>query len=164
MKILDLRWDMEDGGMACGPMPGTCLVEGVFEDADGKRRYILSSLFMDFESLYVSETSLYDRFMDAPEELDADRLKGMCLEQYDYQIDEEFDGQEFAASPFLADIRFVRYAMEMFVSDTMEEPDEMLRTYRGKHSEELDFPMVTYGCLDDEDEEDEEDEDEEDGE
>ena len=68
MKVRNLRWGESCGGMACGPIEGSSVVE-LCVTWKGGTYFIADSCLMEFEHIFVSPMPLFDvlMFMDSME-------------------------------------------------------------------------------------------------
>ena len=158
MKIQGMRWGYDGGGIACGPVSGSSIVEVEFSDAQGHTLYGLSSVMDNFELITISEKSLFDLMMSA--DFDEETVRAASLELLEAEIDEEFDGSQFRKSVYWPEISFVRHAMQAYMDMGGEpgekEAAEYIQPYLGHEPSEYRFPLATYGILDDEDDDEEE--------
>lgn len=77
MVLRNVRYGYEDGGMACGPVPGTSNVELMVTNDEGKSSFILLSKYCMYETVFISDLSLFDIVMN--------------MKRYDIDFDNELE-------------------------------------------------------------------------
>lgn len=80
MVLRNVRYGYEDGGIACGPVPGTSNVELMVINDEGKSSFILLSKYCMYESVFISDLSLFDVVMN--------------MKRYDIDFDNELEKVE----------------------------------------------------------------------
>ena len=146
MMMKQLRWGYDGGGIACGPVSGTHLVE-VLAIEDGLLVFVLLSRYEIYERVVVSKVSLFDvlkfsaSYYVKNDELDL--LDTVPFEDYEYEIGEYPD--EMINSKYISLIEFAQNAMNEAVQSnaTQEEADIFFKPYFEEHSSELKFNLLT---------------------
>ena len=150
MKIMGMRWGYDGGGMACGPVGGTCVVEVRFETQTGEAVLVTTAVMENYEHIDVSAAPLYDKWMD--DTFTADEAEEIAFEDYDFSIDDDFSDACFDRSAYRSAIRFTRYCMEQYMKTDgypdQEAADRFIAGYIGVDPDTLQIPFVSYGCLD----------------
>ena len=169
MKIRNMRWGYDGGGVACGPVDGNTVVELCVTGNDGNNYFVLAMRMTEFQKIIVSPMPLFDVIIhmnhyDVNFDNEWEKCTSNFKEQYDYEIgdapEEEIEKSEFARA-----IHVVRAAMWDFFGND-EEGDaegakEYISEYVGKNLEEIELPEFEEGRDDDYEDFDEEEEDEE---
>lgn len=94
MVLRNARYGCEDGGMACGPVPGTSNVELMVTNDEGKSSFILFSKYCMYETVFISDLSLFDIVMnmkrydiDFNNELEKVESNSRYELEYEYEYD-----------------------------------------------------------------------------
>jgi len=158
-----LRWGYDGGGVACGPVEGSTIVEVCVTDNEKHNHWIIVSRMSEFERVFVSPMPLFDALIhanhydvDFAEEFE--KCETIVTEGYDYEIydpDEEMEKSEFAKV-----IRFARNAMKEYYGNDDEKTDAVtaykyFEKYYNSVVEELDVSEVVYEDDDDYDDDEE---------
>ena len=168
MKVRSLRWGYDGGGMACGPVSGSMVVEVCVTDKEGHNFFVVVSQMDDFQRIGVSPMPLYDILIhmmhyDVKFDEEFAKYESNVIEDYDFEIGEE--PKEMLQSRFAKVIHLARLAMQAYIDlddDTVSEADaaeEFIEPYADRDVDEMDLPELEDDV--DEDEWDEDDEDEE---
>lgn len=80
LVLRNVRYGYEDGRMACGPVPGTSNVELMVTNDEGKSSFILLSKYCMYETVFISDLSLFDIVMN--------------MKRYDIDFDNELEKVE----------------------------------------------------------------------
>ena len=98
MVLRNARYGYEDGGMACGPVPGTSNVELMVTNDEGKSSFILLSKYCMYETVFISDLSLFDIVMnmkrydiDFDNELEKIESNSRYELEYEYEYDPKTD-------------------------------------------------------------------------
>lgn len=89
-KLKGLRWGYDGGGMACGPIDGSKLVEATVMGNDGVLLFVTLSRFTEFAKITLSHVSFFDILMHLPDmNLDFNQenkiLEELTLECYEFE-------------------------------------------------------------------------------
>ena len=151
MKIRNMRWGYDGGGMACGPVEGNTLVEICVTDDEGGIFFVCDSRMSDFEKIEVSPMPLFDIMMYMMRsDVDFDSALEKCdtnaIETYDYDIHEAPEN-DLAKSRFAKVIHLVRLAMQEYYGKDNEITDaKTARMFIGPYVEgnfdEMELPEL----------------------
>ena len=89
-RLKGLRWGYDGGGVTCGPIDGSKLVEAMVIDNDGVFLFVTLSRFTEFAKITLSHVSFFDILMHLPDmDLDFNRenkiLEKLTLECYEFE-------------------------------------------------------------------------------
>ena len=140
MKVRSLRWGYDGGGMACGPVSGSMVVEVCVTDKEGH-----------FQRIGVSPMPLYDILIhmmhyDVKFDEEFAKYESNVIEDYDFEIGEE--PKEMLQSRFAKVIHLARLAMQAYIDlddDTVSEADaaeEFIEPYADRDVDEMDLPEL----------------------
>lgn len=122
MVLRNARYGCEDGGMACGPVPGTSNVELMITNDEGKSSFILLSKYCMYETVFVSDLSLFDIVMN--------------MKRYDIDFDNELEKVESNS----------RYELEYeYEYDPKTDEKKCMKVFRVNIIQQLD--LVEKSCL-----------------
>lgn len=142
MVLRNVRYGYEDGGMACGPVPGTSNVELIVTNDEGKSSFILLSKYCMYETVFVSDLSLFDIVMnmnnyevDLDNELEKVESNSRYELEYEYEYDPKTDETimtkemyEGIPSEYHSAIRFGRKVMLMYEDEELHKNmDELIK-------------------------------------
>lgn len=138
MVLRNARYGCEDGGMACGPVPGTSNVELMITNDEGKSSFILLSKYCMYETVFVSDLSLFDIVMnmkrydiDFDNELEKVESNSRYELEYDPKTDETIMTKEMyegIPSEYHSAIRFGRKVMLMYEDEELHKNmDELIK-------------------------------------
>ena len=152
MKIRNMRWGYDGGGMACGPVDGSTLVEICVTDSDGHNFFIIDSRMDVYERIGVSPLPLFDVLMymtysDVQFEDEFAKYGANVIEDYEYEIGDEPD--EMLESKFAKVIHLARLAMKTYYGNDDETTAfqtalEFLEPYADKDIETIELPELSY--------------------
>ena len=138
----------DGGGMACGPMPGSVLVE-LKVVADELIHFVFVSQYECFEKVVVSKKQMFDTFIDLPyndidwEKQSEEAMRG-AVEVYDYELGYEPD--EMFESRFGKAIHLARLAMQEFQirkdDEDYEYAAEFIEEYIGVDIDTINLPEL----------------------
>lgn len=153
MEIRGMRWGYDGGGVACGPVEGSSIVE-LCMLKDGQIYFVAITRMSEFEHIFVSDIPVFDILMlmslygvDFDHELD--KVRSHSIEEYDYEIGdlpEEMEESEFAKALHLARLAMHKYYVEG-VDEEHEavEAAEFIRPYLDEELEKIDLPAIPDG-------------------
>lgn len=123
MKILNMRWGYDGGGMCCGPVDGSCVAEIMVRLDNGQTRFVTVSRYEEAEKTIVTELSVFDVLMAmmsnyADFDIEYGKVMAAAIETYDYEI-YELD-EKLLKSEFLPIVRLARVALNDIDFDTIE--------------------------------------------
>lgn len=75
LLITSAKYEVTDGGIACGPVPGSVIAEAGFKKPDGEEFFIVCAEVMGIPNFYKSDRSTFDEHVamdNAREEFDED--------------------------------------------------------------------------------------------
>ena len=163
MKIRSLRWGYDGGGVACGPVSGSCMTEVCVTDGEGRNYWVIDSRYEDYEQIIVSPMPLFDVMMhmmhpDVELEHEYEKCKEVAMEIFDFMIFEPDETIE--ESDYRLAIRVARLAMQKYWSMPPDGKDEetaraFIGPYLGKELTDDLVPEVIYRDEDEEDPEEE---------
>ena len=148
MKIRKMNWGYDGGGVACGPVEGSTIVE-ICVTKDEKNYFVVVSRMSEFERVWVSPVPLYDLLIEANHydvdfDNEFDKVEKTALEDYDYEIG--YEPEEMYKSEFAKVIRLARTAMEQndcFSNDNLtnvKAAEEFIKEYVDGNFDEMDIP------------------------
>ena len=151
MKIRSLRWGYDGGGMACGPVSGSMVVEVCVTDKEGHNFFVVVSQMDNFQRIGVSPIPLYDILIhmmhyDVKFDEEFAKYESNVIEDYDFEIDEE--PEEMSGSRFAKVIHLARLAMQAYIeldTDTgseAEAAEEFIEPYIGENIDGMDLPEL----------------------
>ena len=163
MKVRSLRWGYDGGGMACGPVSGSMVVEVCVTDKEGHNFFVVVSQMDNFQRIGVSPIPLYDILIhmmhyDVKFDEEFAKYESNVVEDYDFEIGEE--PEEMSESRFAKVIHLARLAMQAYINlddDAVSETDAaegFIEPYADRDVDEMDLPELEDDV--DEDELDEE--------
>lgn len=150
MKVRNMRWGYDGGGMACGPVSGSCLVEICVTDNDGHNYFVIVSEMDGFQRTGVSPMPLFDILMymmryDVQFEDEFAKYGANVIEDYDYENGDE--PEEMLKSKFAKVIHLARLAMQeyMILDDSASEAaaaEKFIEPYVGENIDGMDLPEL----------------------
>lgn len=142
MVLRNVRYGYEDGGMACGPVPGTSNVELMVTNDEGKSSFILLSKYCMYETVFISDLSLFDVVMimkrydiDFDNELEKVESNSRYELEYEYEYDPKTDETimtkemyEGIPGDYHSAITFGRKVMLMYEDEELQKNiDELIK-------------------------------------
>lgn len=138
MVLRNARYGHEDGGMACGPVPGTSNVELMVTNDEGKSSFILLSKYCMYETVFISDLSLFDVVMnmkrydiDFDNELEKVESNSRYELEYDSKTDETIMTKEMyegIPSEYHSAITFGRKVMLIYEDEKLHKNiDELIK-------------------------------------
>lgn len=142
MVLRNARYGYEDGGMACGLVPGTSNVELMVTNDEGKSSFILFSKYCMYETVFISDLSLFDVVMnmkrydiDFDNELEKVESNSRYELEYEYEYDPKTDETimtkemyEGIPSEYHSAITFGRKVMLMYEDEKLHKNiDELIK-------------------------------------
>lgn len=142
MVLRNVRYGYEDGGIACGPVLGTSNVELMVTNDEGKSSFILLSKYCMYETVFISDLSLFDIVMnmkrydiDFDNELEKVESNSRYELEYEYEYDPKTDETimtkemyEGIPSEYHSAIRFGRKVMLMYEDEELHKNmDELIK-------------------------------------
>lgn len=142
MVLRNVRYGYEDGGMACGPVPGTSNVELMVTNDEGKSSFILLSKYCMYETVFISDLSLFDVVMimkrydiDFDNELEKIESNSRYELEYEYEYDPKTDETimtkemyEGIPGDYHSAITFGRKVMLMYEDEELQKNiDELIK-------------------------------------
>lgn len=161
MKIRNMRWGYDGGGVACGPVSGSSVVEVCVTD-ERHNYFVIVSEMDGFQRVGVSPIPLFDiliHMMHYDVQFDEEfaKYESNVIEDYDFEIGDEPD--EMYESKYAKVIHLARLAMQAYMelddggSETAA-AEKFIEPYIGEDVDEMDLPELEEEI--DEDELDEE--------
>ena len=99
MFIKNMRWGCDDGGMACGPVEPSYMVETLVSDENEHNYFILCSRLCDDYRVDIAEMPLFDLMMYAPLgqafDYELKKLEKASIEHYNFEKEEAYDPDEY---------------------------------------------------------------------
>lgn len=129
MKVRNLRWGESCGGMACGPIEGSSVVE-LCVTWKGGTYFIADSCLMEFEHIFVSPMPLFDVLinmdrMDVDTEEEYNKVSEASIIDFECEIDDELDDlDDLEETEFRKAIEFVRYALQTYFESSLAEDED----------------------------------------
>lgn len=138
MVLRNARYGHEDGGMACGPVPGTSNVELMVTNDEGKSSFILLLKYCMYETVFISDLSLFDVVMnmkrydiDFDNELEKVESNSRYELEYDSKTDETIMTKEMyegIPSEYHSAITFGRKVMLIYEDEKLHKNiDELIK-------------------------------------
>lgn len=138
--IENVRCDITDGGMACGPVGGSVVVTAKIKD-DGEPKWFSIVEAMGFPNAYVTEKDIFEDLVE--EDFDNKEFTAYCQEHF---VD-DFNGikvgsdysdifgsiAENSENPAVPLIRYMIAVLRC----PMEEVDDLIKMAEGKYADEL---------------------------
>ena len=129
MKVRNLRWGESCGGMACGPIEGSSVVE-LCVTWKGGTYFIADSCLMEFEHIFVSPMPLFDVLinmdrMDVDTEEEYNKVSEASILEFECEIEDDLDdAQDLGETEFRKTIEFVRYALQTYFESSLAEDED----------------------------------------
>ena len=150
MKIRNMRWGYDGGGMACGPVSGSTIVEICVTDNDGHNYFVVVSEMDGFQRTGVSPMPLFDILMqmmryDVQFEDEFAKYGANVIEDYDYETGDE--PEEMLKSKFAKVIHLARLAMQAYtdldnkVSEAIA-AEAFIESYIGEDVDKMELPEL----------------------
>lgn len=138
MVLRNARYGHENGGMACGPVPGTSNVELMVTNDEGKSSFILLSKYCMYETVFISDLPLFDVVMnmkrhdiDFDNELEKVESNSRYELEYDSKTDETIMTKEMyegIPSEYHSAITFGRKVMLIYEDEKLHKNiDELIK-------------------------------------
>lgn len=150
MKIRNMRWGYDGGGMACGPVSGSTIVEICVTDNDGHNYFVVVSEMDGFQRTGISPMPLFDILMhmmryDVQFEDEFAKYGANVIEDYDYENGDE--PEEMLKSKFAKVIHLARLAMQeyMILDDSASEAvaaEKFIKPYVDENIDGMDLPEL----------------------
>ena len=158
MKILYMRWGYDGGGMACGPVEGSAIVEIMVREDNGTTAFVTASRMEDAENIYTSELPLFDVIMSLassesnfePELAKVNKAAEARFSHMIYHMPETAKFNRFYDVMRLARVALNGADLEALGSDAKAKV--FIAPYLGKEIGDLEIPDDTIECEDGEDE------------
>ena len=139
LLITSARYEVTDGGMACGPVSGSVIAEVGFRTPDGEEFFISCAEVMGIPNFYKTERSVID------EEVKVENSGGEFDEEFkDYlmncfidgigEYDEIFENRD---PEWFTILRYLIY----IVGNDCDETDAFIKDTVGKYLDEIDIPV-----------------------
>ena len=124
--VRDLHWGTDGGGMACGPVEGSSLVE-LCVTYNGRNYFIGDSAMMEFEYIYVSPLPLFDvlkhmTHWDVNTEEEYNKVTETSIFACECEMEEDLEDME--ETEFREAIAFVRYVLQVYLESELAEDEE----------------------------------------
>ena len=161
MKIRNMHWGYDGGGVVCGPVEGNSIVQICVTD-DESNYFVTVTGMSEYEHVYVSEYPFFDILMemnhyDVSFDTEYEKITGKSLEDYDYEMTDE--PEEMKESRFYAVIRLARLALNEYRRFSGRENDAVRATtaaafisdYVGKDIEDIKLPELDFDYDEDDD-------------
>ena len=150
MEIRGMRWGYDGGGIACGPVEGSSIVE-LCLIKDDQIYFVAATRMSEFEHIFVSDIPVFDILMHmslygVDFEHEFNKVQTHSVEDYDYEIGglpEEMEESEFAKA-----IQLARLAMHKYYVEGIDEENEaaevavFIKEYLDKELESIDLPEI----------------------
>ena len=163
MKIRNMRWGYDGGGVACGPVSGSYLVEVCVTDNEKHNCFITVSQMDGFERTTVSAVPMFDILMymmcyDVDMEGEMKKYTDNIIEDYDYELGDE--PEEMFESNYAKVIHLARLAMQEYPALDGSVPEavaaeQFIEPYVDEDIDEMELPELEEKIDEDEFEEEE---------
>lgn len=150
MKIRNVRWGYDGGGIACGPVSGSMVVEICATDKEGHNFFVVVSQMDCFQRVGVSPMPLFDILIhmmhyDVKSDDEFAKFKSNVIEDYDFEIGDE--PEEMLESRFAKTINLARVAMQAYLSIDGSVPEalaaeEFIKPYINKDIDDMELPEL----------------------
>ncbi len=138
MVLRNARYGYEDGGMACGPVPGTSNIELMVTNDEGKSSFILLSKYCMYKTVFIGDLPLFDVVMnmkrhdiDFDNELEKVESNSRYELEYESKTDETIMTKEMyegIPSEYHPAITFGRQVMLMYEDEKLHKNiDELIK-------------------------------------
>ena len=141
-KILDAKYGITDGGMACGPISGYVVVTVKFE-CEGKIQYLSIDDYESFPTFYLTDDDIFDNLKNEAEDDFLDYLESKELyeiDDIDLSTHEYFDIYDSlyqkGSGPAYSLIKFAIAIVRLCVKDTKK----LIKESIGRYVTEIDIP------------------------
>ena len=149
MKIRNMRWGYDGGGVACGPVSGSSVVEVCVTD-EQHNYFVIVSEMDGFQRVGVSPMPLFDILIhmmhyDVQFEDEFAKYESNVVEDYDFEIGDE--PEEMSESKFAKAIHLARLAMQAYMEldDGASETaaaEAFIEPYIGEDVDKMDLPEL----------------------
>ena len=150
MKIRNIRWGYDGGGMACGPVSGNMLVEVCVTDKEGHIYFVIVSQMDCFQRIGVSPMPLFDILIhmmhyDVKFNEEFPKYESNVIEDYEFEIGDE--PEEMLESRFAKAIHLARVAMQAYMSLDGSVPEalaaeEFIKPYIDEDIDDMGLPEI----------------------
>ena len=166
MKVRNMRWGYDGGGIACGPVEGNTVVE-ICVTHEEHNYFICASRMSEYMKVTVSPMPVYDlliesKHYDVDWATEYDKVASVITEEYDFEISEYDKAME--NSVFADALKLVCMAMkEAYKPEdpTYEEAQKFIDKYVGEELSKYELINFDEIFVIEDDEDDYEDDDEE---
>lgn len=153
MIVRNMRWGYDGGGMACGPVEGSSIVELIVTHNDAVQ-FIVVSRMSEFENVYVSPFSLFDSLIysnndDVDFGMEVEKVEKICTEFYSHEIYEPHASMK--KSKLYKAINLARLAMKKYYEmglqseeDELAKCKEFIEDYLDEDISKMKIPTVKY--------------------
>ncbi len=150
MEIRGMRWGYDGGGIACGPVEGSSIVELCLLK-DEQLYFVALTRMSEFEHIFVTDMPVFDILMrmslyGIDFEHEFNKVRTHSVEEYDYEIGdlpEELDESEFAKAIQLARLAMHKYYVEgINEGNESAEATEFIQEYLDEELESIDLPEI----------------------
>ena len=140
VKIMNCFIEENDGGMACGPVPGFTVVEAKVQDKDGKEVFFSVADVMGMPHFYITDKSTIDDQVQMTED---EEFINYLQKSFHCSAEEYEEILERKNDPWYQMYRYLMYlardAREEYPSNTA---GKFIRQSIGKWLSELDIPAT----------------------
>ena len=150
MKVRSMRWGYDGGGVGCGPIAGSTIVEICVTANDQHNYFVVASRMGNFEKIQISPVPLFDILIqlahyDVESGDELEKCDSNSIEDYDYELGAV--PEEMGQSRFAKVIHLIRVAMQEYYGNEDKETDyqtaiEFIAPYIDKDLEELELPEL----------------------
>ena len=153
LLITSAKYEVTDGGIACGSVPGSVIAEAGFRKPDGEEFFMVCAEVMGIPNFYKSDCSTFDEHVamgNAGEEFDKevqDYLMSCYIDEIG-EYDEIFENKD---PEWFTILRYLIY----IVGNDYDETDTFIAETVGKYLDEIDIPVssIEENYMEDEEEE-----------
>ena len=137
-QILDSRYGITEGGMACGPVPGNVIAEVKVRDTEtGEEKYFVDEEAFGTVNICMTTESIFDKLMSQPEDDDFwDWLnnEALVLSYSDY-------GDFYSELGDSEQDKLYRYLIYIVRAEE-ENLEEFMEAQKGKYIDEITIPKT----------------------
>ena len=160
MKIRTMRWGYDGGGIACGPVEGSTVVE-ICVTNGANNFFVCGCRMMEYVKLSVSPMPIFDLFIQANHydvdwDTEIEKINNVVSEVYNFEVGAE--PNEMASSEYINVFRLVLLALEQAVripEPEQQEAEEFISPYVGEDADNIELPEPRAEWDEDEEYEDE---------
>ena len=154
LLITTARYTVTDGGMACGPVPGSVIAEAGFKTPEGEEFYLTCVETMGIPTFMKTDSSIFEGLVKNETGEYDEELQQSFLE-HSLDVGEYYDIFENKDPEWFDLLRYLIY----IVGNDYDDTDEFINKTVGKYLDEIEIPVssIEEAHMEDEDDELEED-------